>query len=342
MAECDPELTRCGVVQPAAASHTHGASQPASSSTNLWRPALPPLPTYVQLYDQLSDTKKILAEKDQQLAEKDQQLKHYADRTAALEDQLHLALQHHADRIAPQLVGTEPTASAVQSSAAVQFTATAPPPAASSSAAAEPHGTAVTAQQQYEYGGDEALQPAPAVPPPAPQPSVCFSIVTFGLKTLNLAKRNHDNDVIVRALTAFWPAFHADVLTDARPFHDPDQWNVGHGHTGMHRDIMYRIATHPRFYTWYQQQIDRVLAASPQHRRPGYADVGVAIYCNAGRHRSVAASIFLEVGLRKHGRHATVTRHLSSDTWPSCRGGCPQCTGAYATAERLLHECGLL
>ncbi|MBM3366671.1 MAG: hypothetical protein FJY48_13425, partial [Betaproteobacteria bacterium] len=226
---------------------------------------MPPLPSYGQLYEQLSDAQKTLAEKDQQLAEKDQQLKQYADRIAALEGQLGKVIRKvtfSANRelstpdpgdppasasqpASVQPLGTEPTASAVQSSAAGQLTTTAPPPAASSSAAARPQGAAVTVQEEYEFGSEEAPPQAPAVPPPAPPPIVCFSIVTFGLKTLNLGERNHDNDVIVSALTASWPAFHADVLIDARPFHDPDQLGVGNGHTGMHREIMTRIAWHP-------------------------------------------------------------------------------------------------
>ena len=54
----------------------------------LWRAALPPLPTFGQLYEQLSDAKRTLAEKEQQLSEKDQQLKQYAGRIAALESRL--------------------------------------------------------------------------------------------------------------------------------------------------------------------------------------------------------------------------------------------------------------
>jgi len=157
-----------------------------------------------------------------------------------------------------------------------------------------------------------------------------------------MRNRDYPDDVLVRALADSWPAFHADVVIDARLFHDPGQEDVGHGHTGMHRDILTRIAFHPDFYTWYQRQIHRVLAAPPQHRRHDCMDVGLAIYCTAGKHRSVAASIFLEVGLRNRGFAVAVTHHLSRDSWPACHGTCRQCTRAYSTAHFLLHNRGLL
>ena len=46
------------------------------------------LRTFGQLYEQLSDAKRTLAEKGQQLSEKDQQLKQYAGHIAALESRL--------------------------------------------------------------------------------------------------------------------------------------------------------------------------------------------------------------------------------------------------------------
>jgi len=241
-----------------------------------------------------------------------------------------------------QPLATEPAASAVQSSAAGQLSTTAPPPAASASAAAGPQIAAATVQEELEYGGEAAPPPAPTPPPPALPPIVCFSIVTFGLRTLNLEKEFYNNDVLVTALAASWPAFHADVVIDARPFHDPDQQGFGYRHTGMHRDILTRIAWHPRFPTWWQQQMNRITVAPPQHRRHGYMDVGVAIYCNAGKHRSVAASIFLEVGLRNRGLTVAATQHLSRNSWPQCKGSCHQCTGAHATARHLLQNRGLL
>jgi len=189
-----------------------------------------------------------------------------------------------------------------------------------------------------------APAPAPA-PPPAPSvaPARGFSIVTFGLRTLNMNHHcNYSDDVLIQALADWWPAFHADVVIDARPFHDPGQKGVGKGHTGMHREILTRIAWHHRFSTWYQTQISRVLAAPPQDPRRNRMDVGVAIYCAAGKHRSVAASIFLAVGLRDRGFAVAEPRHLSMATWPACHGSCRECTSAHLTARSLLQQHGLL
>jgi len=55
-----------------------------------------------------------------------------------------------------QPLATEPAASAVQSSAAGQLSKTAPPPAASASAAAGPQIAAVTVEEEFDYGGEEA------------------------------------------------------------------------------------------------------------------------------------------------------------------------------------------
>jgi len=184
-----------------------------------------------------------------------------------------------------------------------------------------------------------ALHPPPPLSPPPPTPPIIrFSILTFGLRTLNLAGTHPNKDILARALAATWPDIRADVFIDARLFNDPDQHGVGQGHTGMHRDILTRIACHSQFSTWWQQQIKDVVSLPPQHRGSGCVEISVAIYCNAGKHRSVAASIFLEVGLRSRGFTVSSTRHLSSESWPRCKGTCNQCSIAHAQAASLLQD----
>ena len=283
-----------------------------------------------------------LAAKDQQLAHLVQLLKQYADRIAALEGELANVKRYvtrwvretrngfdvyNANPAPPASERKDPPAGASLPSD-VQPLATEPPSAVQLSAAGHLSST--------------SPPPAPAPLPPAPRLIVCFSIVTFGLRTLQLAGAISNEDIIARALAATWPDIRADVFIDARLFRDPGQHGVGQGHTGMHRDILTRIAWHSEFRTWWYRQMNRTMVAPPQHRRPGCMDVCVAIYCNAGKHRSVAASIFLEVGLRSRLLDVAGTQHLSSHTWQCCSGRCRNCKDPLATARRLLQNRKLL
>jgi len=74
---------------------------------------------------------------------------------------------------------------------------------------------------------------------------------------------------------------------------------------------------------------------------PSRFDVGVALYCNAGKHRSVALSIVLSVHLPTMGISiAEAPQHLAREKWLGerhfCQGDCPDCMSATATAARLL------
>ena len=54
-------------------------------------------------------------------------------------------------------------------------------------------------------------------------------------------------------------------------------------------------------------------------------EVSVGLYCSKGRHRSVAAAMFLWHCLRQEGR-AVKVEHLSC--WDgTCRGRCQECEG---------------
>jgi len=72
------------------------AFQPASPSTRLWGPVLPPPPTYAQLVQQLSGAKTTLADKNEELAKLDHLLDGYEARIYDLDDKLQSALLRRA------------------------------------------------------------------------------------------------------------------------------------------------------------------------------------------------------------------------------------------------------
>ena len=223
----------------------------------LWQAALPPLPTFGELHEQLSDTNTTLAEKEQQLSEKDQQLRRYAKRIAELENRLsNVSTWCRETRQRMEEFNTKQAlwASAVTDGVAVAR----PPPPQAPRSLPEPPPSVSLAQTQHSppplvFPPEAQHPPPPLSPPPPTPPIVRFSILTFGLRTINLAGEYPNNNILARTLAANWPDVRADVFIDARLFNDLDQHGVGHGHTGMHREILTRIAWHPRFYTWWQQ-----------------------------------------------------------------------------------------
>ena len=134
----------------------------------------------------------------------------------------------------------------------------------------------------------------------------------------------------------------ADAVLDVRRFNDPDQHRFGRGHTGMHSQILTRIVGHELFHHWFMESINRIREATLQIRRDN-RDVGVAVYCNAGKHRSVACSIILAVSLPTFGfAVAGPPMHLAQPSWSKdqyfCQGGCEDCVNEFDTAQRLLIE----
>jgi len=115
-----------------------------------------------------------------------------------------------------------------------------------------------------------------------------------------------------------------DVVVDARNFPDPHK--AGWGHTGHHPAIIARLCNHRNFNVWLQI-VKRMIndAYNPlAHNTP----LKVAMACNKGRHRSVAATLILQHILRHDGWIVVEVRHLSSNTWGRrgiCNGGRGEC-----------------
>ena len=180
--------------------------------------------------------------------------------------------------------------------------------------------------------------------PAAPGPFMCsVSLVTFGLERLDEELAKHvfqqgggarasiDDDDLRLALRRS-VGFRADVVVDARHFPDPDSHSLRR-HTGHHPEIISRIVRHRNFREWLTAvKAEFVVAAEAREanaRADGsiYADVGVAVYCRSGKHRSVAGALVLKCALEAEKWLCPEARHLSQKTWyRCCRGLCPECT----------------
>ena len=118
---------------------------------------------------------------------------------------------------------------------------------------------------------------------------------------------------------------------DCRKFHDP------HGetrHIGWHPSIVVGLVQHRKFAGFLQglrPVIEKMLTK--------YVVVPVlALWCNKGRHRSVAMSVILGHCLEAMGVTA-MTFHLAQDSWHrgSCGGeGCKACLAKSAVKDKAL------
>jgi len=307
-----------------------------------------------------------LAQKDKTLVEKDQKLKLYGELIAALQGEnsnLKLLVQEmkergdryqaglsHVTRVLQEMkeggdmfkrvlqemkeggdmykAALAGLADASEGVAVVLPTPSPPPPPRPHQEVSLPHQHGRLSQPHQPITAS-----APAPPPSRP---AGVSLVTFAWKDFK-----EMSDMCLKAELYRRHQVHADVVLDVRCFNDPEQHRFGRGHTGMHSQILTRIVGHELFHHWFMESINRIRVATLQVRRDN-RDVGVAVYCNAGKHRSVACSIFLAVSLPTFGfAVAGPPMHLAQPSWPKsdfCQGGCEDCRNAFDTAQRLLIE----
>jgi len=105
--------------------------------------------------------------------------------------------------------------------------------------------------------------------------------------------------------------FRADLVVDARGFPDPASIGAGYGHTGHHPEITQRIMNHFNFRPWLRQVKHRFLIAASS----SCSDVGLALYCRSGKHRSVATALILRHILQMEQWRVAEVQHLSQEFW---------------------------
>jgi len=201
----------------------------------------------------------------------------------------------------------------------------------------------------------EKRQPSPTGPLPLPQ-RLCNAaeidaprgreaqIITFGVETLDeqLLERcwkwpgggatiQFSEEELRAAINRSAPNVGiVDVVVDARCFPDPEALQFCK-HTGHHHGIITRICQHRNFSRWLSSVRNRLGAAAAAGAARGAAApaaplLTIAVYCRSGKHRSVAAALILQHGLRGAGWHCSDPKHLSERRWVSCcKGQCIEC-----------------
>ena len=115
------------------------------------------------------------------------------------------------------------------------------------------------------------------------------------------------------------------VVLDVRCFDDPDAGRLRQ-HTGMHPDIIERLLAHRRFQKWIVETVDVIMRAiGPGSRAASGAPQILLIYCNSGKHRSLACAEVLSGVLEEVGEiQCGAVERLCE--WPRmCELGCTAC-----------------
>jgi len=180
------------------------------------------------------------------------------------------------------------------------------------------------------------------------------SLASFGLEQLDSTLTEHvrisgggasaivADDILQHALERS-RHFRADVIIDARGFPDPNG-HCASGHIGFHPEIISRVVRHKNFCRWLEKVQRQIFDASTvcevKASADGmrYADVGVALYCKSGRHRSVACSLILQYILAAEGWRCPEVHHLSEWTWRHDAARCSECSGKPQSLHEALQQ----
>merc|ERR1712060_399376 len=128
------------------------------------------------------------------------------------------------------------------------------------------------------------------------------------------------NDQTLRKALGRHNIHNVHIFNDVRGFGDPQSGSL-RGHIGVHPDILQRFLASGMFSEWVYDLKWKVTEAFKSAD-----DIGVAFYCKAGKHRSVAGARFLEHFVKRMGYDCKV-EHLCKNTWKStCKGNCEECS----------------
>jgi len=133
------------------------------------------------------------------------------------------------------------------------------------------------------------------------------------------------NDTLHRALRR--KDLKVDVFVDARNFPDPECRTLTR-HTGHNHEIIARLVGHRNFQSWLGSvKVDFHQACAQGGNAGSDLQLTIAVYCRAGKHRSVAGAIVLQHILTQEGWECPMPRHLSQSRWSKacCKGNCQDC-----------------
>jgi len=171
----------------------------------------------------------------------------------------------------------------------------------------KPDGSVAYVWRRLEKDGRQAAAPPqPAAPPPKlaqqPQPrsveqtGVHVQILTYG----------------IRRVDAYPEGLHLNL--DLRHFRDPAA-GVLKDHNGYHPEIMARLVEHEQFIGFVKRvrwQFEEAVDAERKQVADGAApQIRIGLYCNAGRHRSVAFGLMLKHVLDQEACAQVQLKHLT-------------------------------
>ena len=132
-----------------------------------------------------------------------------------------------------------------------------------------------------------------------------------------------------------------DFILDARCFIDPKADDIIN-HIGVHPEIIQRIIGHRHFYNYFRdakQEWNRAVAYHNDKQPGSPLHLVVAIYCRAGKHRSVAvAECLRHVATAVEGFSVDEVCHLSKPRWNRrlCKGDCEECRTSTSEKEQAM------
>eukprot|EP00930_Biecheleria_cincta_P030802 TRINITY_DN21348_c0_g1_i1.p1 TRINITY_DN21348_c0_g1~~TRINITY_DN21348_c0_g1_i1.p1 ORF type:complete len:589 (-),score=109.82 TRINITY_DN21348_c0_g1_i1:127-1893(-) len=219
-----------------------------------------------------------------------------------------------------------------------------PPPKAAKAAPAAASSSVAANVAVAGIGVAGTWQPHQAVPKqPAPSQEKVIELLTFGLENLDSVLydrcREHpgggaacqvpDSELIEILRTGRHE--DVDIVVDARMFPDPDAFSLTR-HSGRHYKIVQRLCQHRNFPSWLQSVALKFRKVQEARRNSTCKDnwtksITIAVYCRAGKHRSVAAAGILKHIFEATGYRCPEARHLSYDKWGRncCKGQCKEC-----------------
>ena len=122
-------------------------------------------------------------------------------------------------------------------------------------------------------------------------------------------------------------------MYDVRCFHDPHSSKKHSRHIGFHPGIIKQLvdSDSPDFGPWLLRVRDELLNALLNDKHPPV----FVFYCNAGRHRSVAASEIVKYCLEQDNRMRINVWHFAQQFWhrSTCEGKCRVCRQQNVTLE---------
>lgn len=175
---------------------------------------------------------------------------------------------------------------------------------------------------------------------------VCVQVVTLGLRWAGLSGRSSRNIDLSEGVRAYARGLgmidlkDCNLFFDARCFWDPQSGDLRR-HVGTNPVILERLVGADNFPWWLhrakrQFRAERRAALTAARGGPAPPEIKMAVFCNGGRHRAVAAGTILKhVMMTCEGAQCAPPCHLSLSQQGVCK--CSECTSS-GPQQRILEK----